>query len=350
MSKSKQLLRDIRRLCEDFHLRQYVKTKTSILHGWYLRNQDRNISVAQKYIKSAGTQCNVYIAQRLRRLHKIYLLYQQAYKEHAKIFLFYPIIRTFSCTRSAAFTFAACGFQFCDAGFSDHEIDKQIGELLEIKRALRCNNGIILPDSSWQNVLDDSDIKMWKHYRNDLRLTEYKVHGTFNDISAKMFFNIQVDMEYRKTWDDLVVKLEVIEADPSRDEQVLQWVTQLPRPFAPREYLCIRRTLVDDKNKVMVISAKAVNHPSCPPSNDFVRVTSYESHMVIKPHKSFDDLGFDYLMTYCDDPQIVLPTRLASWVISAGVPQYINKLHDACIQFGQKAPDSIQSVSNYLVS
>lgn len=341
----------VRKLLKNFN--RQIHGHRLRISGIYCLNSSKNKQTFHKIIAAAGTQFNIHIAQRLRRLHKVYILYQQAYKEYARVYLFYPLIGRFVFNSYVSVSLTACGFQFQQLGFSDSEISKQIHQLLAVQKVSDCdsNHASTLVDKSWHIVLNESNIRMWKHHRNDLGLTEYRVHGTFNDIPARLFFNIQVDMEYRKAWDDLVVKLDVIEDDKdTKDQQVLQWVTRLPRPFAPREYLCIRRTLIDEQNKVMLISAKAVNHPSCQPSKDYVRVSSYESHMVIKPHKSFDDLGFDYLLTYCDDPQIVLPTTLASWVISAGIPQYINKLHDACIQFRCKTSSSKQNVNKYLVS
>lgn len=40
---------------------------------------------------------------------------------------------------------------------------------------------------------------------------------------------------------------------------------------------------------------RAVEHPSVPESPEFVRVRSYESQMVIRPHKSFDEVSFTSL-------------------------------------------------------
>lgn len=36
---------------------------------------------------------------------------------------------------------------------------------------------------------------------------------------------------------------------------------------------------------------RAVEHPGIPEDPEYVRVRSYESHMVIRPHRSFDEVG-----------------------------------------------------------
>ena len=38
--------------------------------------------------------------------------------------------------------------------------------------------------------------------------------GSFFDISAYAFFSVQRDLEFRKQWDKLVLKLDIIEVEP----------------------------------------------------------------------------------------------------------------------------------------
>lgn len=307
----------------------------------FLGTADNNL--IGKILRVSRTQCNVYISQRLRRLQKIYLLYQQAYNDYARLLFLYPVLRHIGLSRQALLL-GACGFRWMDHGISEEEMKCQADELLMVQNAVSSTSGNdvnVLPEY-WENVLDEAEVKMWKYPSREAGgLMEYKVYGTFSDISAKLFFNIQMDNEYRKKWDELVVKIEVVEEDQKRKEQVLQWVTRLPYPFAPREYLCTRRTMSDEDTKTVVISARAVSHAKCPPCKGYVRVNSYVSHMVFRPHKNYDEAGFDYLLTYCDDPQIVLPNRLASWVISSAIPDYVEKLHRACLNSRRSKSDIV---------
>jgi len=48
---------------------------------------------------------------------------------------------------------------------------------------------------------------------------------------------------------------------------------------------------VDAKNNMMVVMAEAVEHPSVPKKDDYVRVTAYQSEMVIKPHTTFGEVS-----------------------------------------------------------
>lgn len=68
--------------------------------------------------------------------------------------------------------------------------------------------------------------------------------GTFHDIPAKTFFNVQMDTEYRKKWDSLIVKLNILDKEKNESidfkrslneiryfdtgNEILQWVMKFP--------------------------------------------------------------------------------------------------------------------------
>lgn len=142
-----------------------------------------------------------------------------------------------------------------------------------------------------------------------------------------------MDTDYRKSWDDLVIKLEVVDREEpaatkrtnaafyDSKNEVIHWVMHYPVrptlscpnphalalpqfPLYGRDYCYVRRAIVDNASNLMVLVSRAVDHPKCPETNKYVRVQKYESNMVIKPHTTFDANGFDYLLTYHDDPKV----------------------------------------------
>ena len=56
----------------------------------------------------------------------------------------------------------------------------------------------------------------------------FAVLGRFSDISARQFFAVQTDLEYRRKWDDLVVNINIIDENKQTDEQVLRWISYFP--------------------------------------------------------------------------------------------------------------------------
>ncbi|XP_010124381.1 PREDICTED: stAR-related lipid transfer protein 7, mitochondrial, partial [Chlamydotis macqueenii] len=148
-------------------------------------------------------------------------------------------------------------------------------------------------------------------------IMDKKLFGSYTDVTPRQFFNVQLDTEYRKKWDSLVIKLDVIERDLATGSEVIHWVTHFPYPMYSRDYVYVRRYSVDKENNLMGLVSRAVEHPGVPEDPEYVRVRTYESQMVIRPHKTFDENGFDYLLTYSDNPQTVFPRYCVSWMVSS---------------------------------
>lgn len=78
---------------------------------------------------------------------------------------------------------------------------------------------------------------------------KYKVFGTFEDISPRDFFVVQMDTEYRKQWDRLIVQLELVDREKGKQNryddflarpdhkqydsgnEVIQWIMHYPVSF-----------------------------------------------------------------------------------------------------------------------
>ncbi|NXX17789.1 STAR7 protein, partial [Podargus strigoides] len=213
-------------------------------------------------------------------------------------------------------------------------------------------------EQPWEMIMDKKHFKLWRRPIEGTHLYQYRVFGSYTDVTPRQFFNVQLDTEYRKKWDSLVIKLDVIERDLATGSEVIHWVTHFPvsdssfpplvipracsraepllsRPQYPmysRDYVYVRRYSVDKENNLMVLVSRAVEHPSVPEDPEYVRVRTYESQMVIRPHKTFDENGFDYLLTYSDNPQTVFPRYCVSWMVSSGMPDFLEKLHTAALK------------------
>uniref|UniRef100_H3CUP6 StAR-related lipid transfer protein 7, mitochondrial n=1 Tax=Tetraodon nigroviridis TaxID=99883 RepID=H3CUP6_TETNG len=211
-------------------------------------------------------------------------------------------------------------------------------------------------EPGWEVVMERRDFKVWRRPIPNSHLYEYRgqqalgvpcdlsegltsrscvlptVLGSYDDVTPRQFFNVQLDTEYRKKWDALVIKLEVVDRDPSTGSEIVHWATHFPYPMYSRDYVYVRRYDVDVENNLMILVSRAVQHPRVPETQEFVRVHSYQSKMVIRPHKSFDENGFDYLLTYSDNPQTVFPRYCVSWMVSSGMPDFLEKLHNAALR------------------
>ena len=57
-----------------------------------------------------------------------------------------------------------------------------------------------------------------------------------------------------------------------------------------REYVFVRRVIVDTENQQLVLLSRGVEHPKCPETKEYVRVRSYKSNLILKPHTSIDEV------------------------------------------------------------
>lgn len=103
-------------------------------------------------------------------------------------------------------------------------------------------------------------------------------------------------------------------------------------PMRSREYLFIRRSRVDFENRFIVLVSRSIPYPDIPETDEHVRVYDYMSQMVIRPHQdNFYDFGFDYMLTYFDDPRASFPSPAYNWMASRGVPDFVEKMHQAAL-------------------
>ncbi|KAK7895709.1 hypothetical protein WMY93_021034 [Mugilogobius chulae] len=86
-------------------------------------------------------------------------------------------------------------------------------------------------EPGWEIVMDKKDFKVWRRPIANSHLYEYRVLGSYKDVTPRQFFNVQLDTEYRKKWDALVIKLEVVDRDVNTGSEVVHWATHFPYPI-----------------------------------------------------------------------------------------------------------------------
>jgi len=150
------------------------------------------------------------------------------------------------------------------------------GQRVALNEPIPDNNEInINTENKWENVFKRSDLVIWRRKLiekdevvEDVSLKEkqpsiyeYKVFGRLFDISPIDFFRTQIDLEYRKTWDHLVVKLEIMSVDKKVENQtseLIQWIMKFPFPMNSRQYIFVRRYCVDPNKGLLVLLSKSI--------------------------------------------------------------------------------------------
>nr|XP_022346031.1 stAR-related lipid transfer protein 7, mitochondrial-like [Crassostrea virginica] len=314
-----------------------VRLRSHPLYRSYIDYITENFKTFTETVK---TQYKGVIAQRIRRT----IEYENTHG-HKSLIRFLQSLRNAFWRRKGAqlsALFAASLFQWNEEAITDQEISRAIDDMSEIQDMGRhhqlegAHSSGCLKD--WTLVVNEPSLKIWRRPLPHSHLYEYKVYGRYDDVSPAAFYQVQIDLEYRKKWDHFVVKLDVIDKDPQSKSEVVQWVTNYPATWYSREFLYIRKFKVDKQKNVMAYVARAVDHPECPRKDDMVRVDTYSSYMVIKPRTTFSESGLEYVMTYHDDPQLMYSSLAFSFATRIGV-DFVDKMH--------KAAKELESNSGY---
>lgn len=202
-------------------------------------------------------------------------------------------------------------------------------------------------DRNWEPYFSKDEFQIWRREERTA-MYSYKVYASFNDISAADLLHVQVDLDYRKQWDDTAVALHLIEEDPvpGTNSHLIYWEMQWPKIFNNRDYVYCRRFICDDKRKVMMVANRGTTHPQYPQVSGKVRVTDYWSFMVIKPYRNFQEPGVHYILTYYDDPGLPIPQSIKSWVAQKQMPDILQKMYHATKNYSYKKALAMKDVFN----
>ncbi|KAK7108966.1 hypothetical protein V1264_013096 [Littorina saxatilis] len=193
---------------------------------------------------------------------------------------------------------AAGIFQWERDGVADKELQSALSEMEEMERlvehASKSKAKHAAAPEGWELVIDRQHLKVWRRFMEDYNLFEYRVFGSFKDITPMAFYNVQMDLKFWCGWDPQTMEINVVDTDPKSSSEIIHWVYKYPYPMLPRDYCYVRRSTVNDQKNRIVIRAKAVPHHKCPEVNNIVRVHQYQSQLVIEPVSSFSEVIHQY--------------------------------------------------------
>lgn len=190
-------------------------------------------------------------------------------------------------------------------------------------------------DEPWEPFIEREDMLIWRRLESNSGLYAYKVYASFSDVTADDFLQVQLDIEYRKKWDNTAKELDIIDTDPLTESaedcrsDIIYWEMMWPRLFANRDYVYQRKWMHNKETDTVIIASKTTDHPKAPTRTDTYRVKSYWSYMVIKPYKEINDYGIEFGLTYFDDPGMNIPSAVTSWVAMSGLPDYLCRMREA---------------------
>ncbi|CAH8849299.1 unnamed protein product [Trichobilharzia szidati] len=274
-------------------------------------------------------------------------------------------------------------------------------------------------DDSWELVFDRPNMHVWRkpakvllddNENNSPKSSnkyEYRICGQFHDISASSFLEVQLNLDYRRHWDDKIVELDYITPSDvdSKDFSIIRWVVRFPFPLVNREYIYLRRWWIQpgechlsiqkppelsgehkDKSAAPVVLCRSSTTEEAPsfgryayvisrcPSDfqnrciqssgispvesskksslwanakrrDLVQVHEYHSEMLIESHGKFNQTGLNYYLIYYDDPCLPVNGSPMKFLSVKAMEEFMLQLHKAALRLHQNGlPPGIQPI------
>ncbi|GJQ84322.1 hypothetical protein Trydic_g5260 [Trypoxylus dichotomus] len=313
-------------------------------------------------IRTWTHQCECVVAQRLRRGQQMFMLYSKLWEERA-LKEFFRKLKLQITRHGKEFMISAVGitaYNWDANRIPDSEMQIHINEL-EYMQILKDNTinragckecqpksggkpapGCKCPHKAnpyatyddWTVFVAKQDMIVWRRPHESGNF-EYKVYGSYDDVYAEDFVNVQIDIMYRKLWDTTAVILDIVDKDPNPEsnDDIIYWEMLWPKFFSNRDYVFRRRYMLDPNTKTMLLVSRCTDHPAYPVQPNKHRVKDYRSHMVIRPHKDYATPGVEFGLTYYDNPGVNIPAAISSWVAYRAMPEYLNRLRVAAREY-----------------
>lgn len=199
-------------------------------------------------------------------------------------------------------------------------------------------------DGSWTALFTEENgennrVTSFRRAVNAEGLMEYLSFGEFPFPASTVFKVMQGDFDYLRKWEKNTLDVSILDSRtlPCGDVySLIHWIVKWPTFFKNREYLYMRRIREEKRDDGTQLFAVACQVPVClknggplPASfrpTDSVRVVTYQALTVLT---STGPSSCKFVFKCIDDPQVVLPKSLLTWVVDQALPAYMKTLRNA---------------------
>lgn len=210
-------------------------------------------------------QCEFILAHRIRRGHQMFTLYSKLWTECAIKAMLKRIRQQFMRHSRSLVLSTTAGislFNWDENKINDEKVLEHVNELDKVRVLCKnqitcpeCQNRILIdckitnivyceceglphsvkekfyknpiPKSEWEPFIERKDMIVWRKECEAGKYC-YKMYGSYANITADDYLDVQVNVAYRKKWDESVVDLKIIENDPESHSQIVYWEMKWP--------------------------------------------------------------------------------------------------------------------------
>jgi len=216
-------------------------------------------------------------------------------------------------------------------GFDSNSNSITASEFAKCKELMSVELPVTSDQTPWELLAQVSDVGECKLYRRpfgNTGLYQYFVRGYFNDVKSDLAYCVLCsDIKYRRDWDQYALEVDVVDNVDGSD--CIYWACKFPWPLSNRDYLFYRKSVLDQESGIYLTVSKAGPNPKKPEFKNFVRVDTYQAMMCFRQAENKTEFR---LLQY-DDMKGSIPKTIVNWAISSGLPEYLKKIHQACLKY-----------------
>lgn len=182
------------------------------------------------------------------------------------------------------------------------------------------------PRKGWELLVEIQGAKVFRRPHNCTDLFEYRLLGNLKTISPDVFFQVYMDLEYRKTWDVYVKDLYEVEVS---GQKAIYWELKYPFPLANRDYIYLRKfkTVEYNGQKVYIVNASSIPSDIVRKRANVIRVSHYRQTVIIARCAESGTLAY---MEYFDNPGGMIPASVVNKSARVGVTEFLTTMQKAC--------------------
>lgn len=156
-----------------------------------------------------------------------------------------------------------------------------------------------------------------------------KAEVEFDDLPAGTLFNVLMDAEYRRVWDDFMIEgYDYCSITPFSD--IGYYAIKSPKPLKNRDFVMQRCWLDYGPGADKIIFSHSVNHSKIPVVKNRVRGLTYMTVCYIK-YNSAKSSSLVYITQ--SDPGGSLPSWVVNMSTKVVTPKFVKKIYKASLKY-----------------
>ncbi|XP_064404303.1 START domain-containing protein 10-like [Halichondria panicea] len=192
-----------------------------------------------------------------------------------------------------------------------------------------CEHFMHIADSNdgWIRKVEKNGFTIYQRECDNSMVKMAKVCGVFKGVKASTAFDVIMDSQFRRSWDDSVINdADVCKLDDCND--IGYYSMKWPAPLKNRDFVNQRSWRCYGEDQFVSFN-HSVSHPELPQKKNFIRALSYLTGFVVRS----GDTGCNITYVTQSDPKGSIPKWLINFALNKLAPAVFRQLYVATTKY-----------------